>query len=92
MNHTTDKNGNVVQVGTKVKVLEISQSLLSKLDNNERLDVMSMKDQIFTVYEIDEHGQAWVEKWWRENEKESFSHSLGLSPTEMEVASENSKD
>jgi hypothetical protein len=86
MNQTIDKNGNIVRVGTKVKVLEISPSLLSQLSDDERPYVLSMKGEVFTVYEIDEYGQAWVEKWWRKNEPESFSHDLGLSPTEMEVS------
>ncbi len=87
MDQTIDKKGSVVRVGTKVKVLEISPSLLSQLDDNEKPYVRSMQGEVFTVYEIDEYGQAWVEKWWRKNEPGSFSHSLGLSPAEMEISS-----
>lgn len=91
MNQTTDKNGYIVRVGSKVKVLNISTSLLVQLNDEKRPYVTSMKGEIFTVYEIDEYGQAWVEKWWRKNQRDSFSHSLGLMPVEMEVVTEDNK-
>ena len=47
-----------------------------------------MLGEVFTVYEVDRWGQAWVEKWWREGEEHSTSHSLGLDPADMEVEHE----
>lgn len=44
-----------------------------------------MAGEIFEVYDVDEWGGAWVEKWWHESDDEASSHSLGLSPSEMEV-------
>ena len=45
----------------------------------------SMEGEVFEVYEIDEWGGAWVEKWWRAADGTSSSHSLGLGPNQMEV-------
>ena len=44
-----------------------------------------MEGESFEVYEIDEWGGAWVEKWWSLAVGESISHSLGLEACEMEV-------
>ena len=89
MKQTTDKDGRKIQVGLRVKVLDISPSLLAQLTDEEKPYVISMKGEVFTVYEIDEYGQAWVEKWWSKNQPGSFSHSLGLLPAEMEVVSDD---
>jgi hypothetical protein len=80
-----DINGRVVRVGTRVRVLKISPSVLSQLPESEADCARSMEGEIFEVYEIDEWGGAWVEKWWRAGDGTSSSHSLGLGPTQMEV-------
>jgi hypothetical protein len=83
-----DINGTVVRVGTRVRVLKISASVLAQLPPSEADCARSMEGEIFEVYEIDEWGGAWVEKWWRTDDGTSSSHSLGLGPTQMEVAPE----
>ena len=45
-----------------------------------------MVGETFEVYEVDEWGGAWVEKWWHESDDEGSSHSVGLSPSEMELS------
>ena len=87
MDQIVDKDGNSVRVGSKVKVLEISSSVIGQLDDEERSYVLSMIGEVFDVYEIDEHGQAWVEKWWNQNEPNSFSHSLGLFSQQIQIVS-----
>jgi len=44
-----------------------------------------MKGDELEVYEVDEFGAAWVKKWWRHGDDESYSHSLALSPEEMRL-------
>jgi hypothetical protein len=44
-----------------------------------------MLGETFKVYEVDEWGQAWIEKWWYEGENLADSHSLGLEPQQMLV-------
>ena len=82
---TEDKNGAAVRVGTRVRVLKISESVLSQLPQSEADCVRSMEGETFEVYEIDEWGGAWVEKLWRTEDGTSSSHSLGLGPNQMEV-------
>jgi len=84
-NEAQDINGTVVRVGTRVRVLKISPSVLSQLPKSEAECARSMEGEIFEVYEIDEWGGAWVEKWWRAGDGTSSSHSLGLGPNQMEV-------
>jgi hypothetical protein len=48
-----------------------------------------MLGESFEVYEIDEWGAAWVQKWWDEKDEKSMSHSLGLRPKEMQVAADD---
>ena len=87
-NEAQDINGTVVRVGTRVRVLKISPSVLSQLPESEAECARSMEGEIFEVYEIDEWGGAWVEKWWRAGDGTSSSHSLGLGPNQMEVVPE----
>jgi hypothetical protein len=82
---TTDRNGHAVATGTRVRVVSVAPSVLDRLEAPERERVLSMVGEIFGVYEVDEWGGAWVEKWWHESDDKAFSHSLGLKPSEMEV-------
>jgi hypothetical protein len=84
---TTDRNGLAVATRTRVRVLGVSSSVLDRLETPERERVLSMVGEIFEVYEVDEWGGAWVEKWWHESDDQASSHSLGLHPSEMEVSS-----
>ena len=85
MLNTKDRNGTTVEVGTKVRVLKISESVFTRPSDDEAVLVRSMEGESFAVYEIDEWGGAWVEKWWSLDVGESISHSLGLEASEMEV-------
>jgi len=83
-----DVKGVAVRVGTRVRVLKIDESVLAELSEEEARAVCSMEGEVLEVVEIDEWGSAWVEKWWRTADGNSFSHSLGLGPGQMEVVSE----
>ena len=82
---TKDWAGAVVAVGTVVRVLHILPSVIDTLDDHEKKRVMSMLGNELPVYEVDQWGCAWVEKWWHEDEAHATSHSLALEPSEMEV-------
>lgn len=82
---TLDRNGTPVAVGTIVRVLDVPRTLLAKLSAEEAAAVLSMKGAAFSVYEIDQSGSAWVEKWWDVGKEHPYSHSLALAPSEMEV-------
>jgi hypothetical protein len=89
---TTDRNGRPVLLGTRVRILEISPSLKTTLPANEWQELQEMLGQVFTVSEIDEWGQVWVEKWWNLPGETSFCHSLRLDSHEIEVVDAEQKD
>lgn len=80
-----DINGAAVRVGTLVRVLKISESVLSQLSESEAEAARLMEGEVLEVYEIDEWGGAWVEKSWRDDDGVPVSHALGLGPEQMEV-------
>lgn len=81
-----DINGKQVKVGTKIKLLRISESLLSKLPHDEIVELKAMVGGIYEVYEIDESGGAWIEGSFDHGKGRISSHSLNLNSNEMEVA------
>ena len=78
-----DINGAAVRVGTWVRVLRISDVVLSQLSESEA--EAAMEGDVLEVQEIDEWGGAWVEKSWREADGTVVSHALGLGPEQMEA-------
>ena len=80
-----DRKGAPVNVGTRVRVLEIAAFLKRDLPPEEVTALGTMVGEVFEVYEIDEHGAAWVEKVWN-GPNGRHSHSLALDAHEMEVA------
>ena len=84
----TDKQGNIISVGSLVRLLRLSGSWLDDLPLEERTDVLSMVGQIFEVEEIDEYGHPWVSKWWpSEHAENAHSHSIALNADEYELVS-----
>ena len=90
MRKLLDKNGLEVKVGDFVKVLSLNVRDFGHLEEKELSEVMSMIGDVLKIYEIDEYGQAWVEKEWWLAEDDYMSHSVGLSANEMELQSAGS--
>ena len=80
-----DRHGKSVVVGSRVRVLGVSASLLQQVPSDEHDDLLSMVGEVFEVYEIDPYGAAWVEKEWSDGSSGCHSHSLALAADEMEV-------
>lgn len=80
-----DINGKSVNVGTKIELLSISESFLSKLPDDEVIELKSMIGGIFEIYEIDEWGGAWIESSFDHGNGHISSHSLSLNSSEMKV-------
>lgn len=80
-----DRSGRTVEVGTRVRLLEVPSFLKRDLPPEEWRELETMVGKVFEVYEIDEHGAAWIEKKWQDSDGESHSHSLALDSHEMEV-------
>ena len=84
-----DHNGREVRVGTRVRIIALSESLLSSLPEDEVDDVRSMIGEVFEVTEIGPYGHAWVGKGWMNDEGDKYcGHSLALASEEMEVVDE----
>jgi hypothetical protein len=82
-----DCKGQPVVAGTRVRVLEVAESVTKDLPADERLELHAMIGATFRVSEVDEHGAAWVEtRLVRKADGYLHSHGLGLDPHEMEVA------
>jgi len=74
-----------VEVGSKVRVLEIDKNTIDFLPQEERKMLASMLNEVLSVYEVDEYGRAWVEKVWDQGDGKFESHSLGLESEHMEL-------
>ena len=85
---TTDRFGVEVIKGTRVRILTVDAILKLPLEDEEKERIQSMLGEVLNVYEVDEQGFAWVEKWWHEGNEKSRSHSIALASEEMEVVTE----
>ena len=86
MPQPTDRNGNIVGIGARVRLIGLSGTWLEELPRDEIGDVLSMIGEVFTVEEIDEYGYPWIRKSWpNEQEGTCHSHSIALEPEEMEL-------
>ena len=73
---TLDRAGSSVAVGDRVRVIEISPSLMKLLPAEDIVVLNTMVGKVYSVDEIDQWNQAWVQG--------PKGHSLGLDPHEME--------
>lgn len=79
-----DRNGAVVRVGSRVRVLGLSGEWFDQLPQEESERVASMIGEVFQIEEIDEYGQPWIcKRWLNEDEGTCQSHSVALEPREM---------
>lgn len=81
-----DRNGNVVRVGDRVRLVALSGQWLEQLPDDEKSDVQSMLGEVFSVEEIDEFGHPWIRKSWpNDTDGTCHSHSIALEAQEMEL-------
>ncbi|MEJ2795798.1 hypothetical protein WAE56_20545 [Iodobacter sp. LRB] len=85
---TQDYTGTVVTAGSAVRIMRIPPSIFNAMNAQEKEQIESMLGEIFLVYEVDQYGCAWIEKWWHKDETHASSHSLALEPSDMEVVSD----
>jgi hypothetical protein len=84
-----DKNGSVVRVGARVRLLGLSGNWLEELPSDEKSAVLSMVGEVFEVEEIDEYGSPWVCKSWPAPKQDQCrSHSIALASHEMELVAD----
>jgi hypothetical protein len=84
-----DRNGNLVTVGARIRLLSLSGGWLDDLPAEEKFAVLSMIGSIFEVEEIDEYGHPWIRKSWPDTGAGTcHSHSIALEAREMELVDE----
>lgn len=81
-----DRDGNVVEVGTLVRILRFYGKWVDDLPEDERANVLSMVGETLRVHEIDEYGRPWVTKVWPGELPDTMrSHDVALDADEMLV-------
>ena len=87
MAEPTDRNGRVVRLGSRVRLLSLPGQWLQDLPEDERADVLSMAGEVFEVTEIDTNGYPWIGKTWPDDDEGGAyrGHSIALEPHEMEL-------
>ena len=73
---TLDRVGRRVTVGDRVRVIDISPSLMKLLPAEDTVVLKPTIGKVYGVHDIDQWNQAWVQG--------PKGHSLGLDPHEME--------
>lgn len=91
-NEAEDINGTPVFVGSRVRVLKISNSVLALLSEADAEATRAMEGSVLEVNEIDEFGGAWVEDTWTAADGTNVTHSLGLGPAQMEVVPDSDEE
>ena len=85
-----DKHGSPVAVGSRVRLVQLPQSLLNELPEDEVAALRSMLGEVFEVTEIDKYGKPWIGKGWSAPDKGEYKgHSLALDAAEMELVDEH---
>ena len=84
MRRPVDRNGTLVGVGSRVRVLSLSGHWFASLPEDEKADVQSMIGEVFEVEEIDQYGHPCIRKSWpNQAEGTCMSHSVALEPNEF---------
>ena len=78
---TRDHLGRTVRIGSRVKILSLSDDLLNSLPDDELAQVREMLGNVFEVDEV-KGGRALVIKPW---DLGSWPDRIGLSPSEIRV-------
>lgn len=82
-----DCGGRPVYVGSRIRVVQLSDDFIASLPADERGKVIEMVGGLFEVDEIDKFGCAWVTKTWDCGDGSYDAHSVALSSDEMELVS-----
>lgn len=82
-----DRNGDLVSIGDRVKLLEIRPSILARLQGQERSDVGFMLGRELSVFDVYDNGQVWVILEWQRDEGVVESHSIAVDSHSIELVS-----
>lgn len=77
---TIDSKGQIVRMGDRIRVLEISLDL--ELDEDDLEMFRDMVGAVCDIERIDADGAAWVALWWNGDEGTVLTQ-VGLAPRQM---------
>lgn len=80
-----DRNGEVVELGDRVRLLAIRPSILGRLAGTEYTDVSAMLGQVVEVFDVYENGQVWVSVQFPRPDGASEIHSIAVDPPAIEL-------
>ena len=86
---STDRNGTLVHIGTRVRVLCLTGQCLADVSALTRREALSMVGEVYEVEDIDKEGHPWIRKSWEDEDRcASYEIAIELEPHEMEVVDE----
>lgn len=86
---STDRNGTLVHIGARVRVLCLTGQSLADVSASTRRDALSMVGEVYEVEDIDKEGHPWIRKSWVDVDQTGCTElALALEPHEMEVVAD----
>lgn len=80
-----DKHGNIVQIGSLVRLLSFEPRILERLPKDEVIKLNSMLNDIFPVQDIEDGTKIRIEKMWDHGEGRIEVHALLVSGEDVEL-------
>jgi len=78
-----DRNGSKLNVGDKIKIVEISEWLVHDLPENEILAIKKCVGTEMLIYEIDAYGYLWTKLISVDNADDYQAQSFALEPVNV---------
>ncbi|TAK73212.1 MAG: hypothetical protein EPO12_22750 [Aquabacterium sp.] len=80
-----DRNGVVVRIGDRVRLLAIRPSILARLLGEEHADVSSMLGRVVEVFDVYETGQVWVSVQFPRLGRTTEVHAIAVDSPAIEL-------
>jgi hypothetical protein len=83
-----DRNGSRVDIGDRVRVLDIRRSILERLTGAELMTVSSILGQVAEVFDVYDDGQVWVSISWPRPDGDTELHAIAVDSHAIELVTE----
>lgn len=80
-----ERNGAIVEIGDRVRLLAIRPSILKRLVGAEHNDVSTMLGQVVEVFDVYENGQVWVSALFPRKDGTTEVHAISVEPQAIEL-------
>ncbi len=75
-----DRSGNQLNVGDKIRILEISDWLVQDLPENEARAIKNCSGKEMLIFEIDNYGYLWTKFIHIDNDVDYVAQSFAIEP------------